>query len=158
MCETPLSLLLNTHMYMQSINYGTVKLRKINISNKNKKIENRKRVFTHFTHSVAKNQYRSILHIQITLKQIRKIIRNISIYFPDRKAGTYLFTPTSGNRSPINISQQVPPQYSFDVHRFLKNQEAKTKIKSQELDYRIRSAYQTCKYSASYYIYNAVFL
>ncbi len=39
---------------------------------KNKKIENRKRVFTHFTHSAAKNQYRSILHMQITLKPISK--------------------------------------------------------------------------------------
>jgi len=39
MCETPPSLLLNTHMYMQSINYGTVKLRKINISNKIKKLK-----------------------------------------------------------------------------------------------------------------------
>jgi hypothetical protein len=57
---------------------------------KNKKIENRKRVFTHFTHSAAKNQYRSILHMQITLKPIRKKIRKISIYFPGSESW-YLF-------------------------------------------------------------------
>jgi hypothetical protein len=113
--------LLSKYSYVKTIHQP--QYRKIEkhqyLDKKNKKIENRKRVFIYFTHSAAKNQYRSIFHMQITLKPMRKKSAKYC-FFTDRKVGTYQFKPTSGNHSPIYISQQDLSNYSIDVHRFQK--------------------------------------